>query len=103
MDKPGIQQRGPYRHVLFGRLYGLIDRAHRVPDLIAKVPKEMQNGFDDAFALRRLFVGKKKEQIDIRSGSHKAPAIAAGCDKRHRHRRRQASARGKYEKWKDRR
>src|SRR5271166_3427451 len=42
VDKPGIQQRGPYRHVLFGCLYGLIDRAHRVPDLITKVPKVMQ-------------------------------------------------------------
>ena len=65
MDKPGIEQRGPNRHVVLGCLHGLINRAHRVPDLITKVPKVMQNGFDDAFGLRRLFVREKKEQIDI--------------------------------------
>ena len=84
MDKPGIEQRGPNRHVVVGCLYGLINRAHRVPDLITKVPEVMQNGFDDAFGVRRLFVREKKEQIDIRSGSHKAPAIPARCDQRHR-------------------
>src|SRR5271157_1222188 len=65
MDKPGIEQRGSDRHVVLGCLYGLINRAHDVPDLKTKVPEVMQNGFDDAFGLRRLVGRKKKEQIDI--------------------------------------
>ncbi len=54
-----------------------------VADFQAHVPERVENGFGDALAPRRLFIGKQKQQIDV--GARREQPAAVTADRNHAH------------------
>ena len=55
----------------------IFDAAGCVPDLETHVPQAVEQEFDDALAPGGLFVGEKKQKIDVGAGRQRAATITA--------------------------
>ena len=83
-EVPRLERRGPYRHVRLRHPQALVDRAHRVADLLAEVPEHIEDVLGDLLAPGRLLVGQDEEEIDVRARRKRAAAIATDGSNRDR-------------------
>ena len=73
-----FQKGGADGVVLLGEPHAFGQRARGVADLQTKVPQQVKNEFDDAFAPLRLLGGAHEQQIDVGAGGHLAASVSAG-------------------------
>ena len=60
MNEAGFQQSGADRHISSGLNETFINRARGMSYFLPQIPKQIQNGFNNALAPRRLFIGQQE-------------------------------------------
>ncbi len=81
-DKPAFQQSCSDRQILARHAHCVIDRAARLSDFKAQIPKEIEHGFDNLFAPRRTFHGGNESDIDVGMRRHLSAAVPAHSQNR---------------------
>ena len=76
-DEAGFQKGGAHRHVGTGNADHIIQAAGGVAHLQAEIPQQVQQGFDDLFAPRRLLPRRDEHDVHVGKRRHLAAAVTA--------------------------
>ena len=89
-DESRFEDRGADRHVGARLLQALAEGARRVPDLLAQIPEDIEDALHDLLRPCAIALGQEEQEVDVRAGGERAPAVAA--DGHHCRRRPDAAA-----------
>ena len=81
-NEPRFEQACPHGHILPRKPQALVQRARRMADAEAEIPKHEKDEFDNAFAPRGSFEWAKENQIEIGKGRKQPAPVATRCDDR---------------------
>ena len=83
-DEARLEHGGADRHVVAGLPEAFVERARRVPDLLAQVPQDVEDGLDDLLGPAAIFRRQQEQEVDVRARCQRPASIAADGDDRRR-------------------
>ena len=80
---PGLQQRGPDRHIAPRLAQALVHRPGCMPNLKTQIPEHVEHELNDLLTAGGLLVGPQEQEIDVGMRGQLPPPVAADGEDGH--------------------